>query len=161
MIVWEEPAVLNTSVSRRQLRWASFSIVMFIVAAVTFGAAWPSAAYDTDPQANDVIAYTSPQPHPSGGSPTPDVRIEVARNVLAARLVVQARRLLFVSSKEVRRSDTSLGCPEPGRMYGKVIVPGYRITFSYEGNHYEVHTASKTGVGYALSPVSCEGGLSY
>ena len=43
----------------------------------------------------------------------------------------------------------------------KVMVPGYRFTFSYDGSLYEVHTASEAGIGSHQPPVSCEGGLAY
>ena len=61
----------------------------------------------------------------------------------------------------MRWPDTSLGCPEPGYAYAKVMVPGYRFTFSYDGSLYEVHTASEAGIGSHQPPVSCEGGLAY
>ena len=84
-----------------------------------------------------------------------------ARNVLANRLSVSPDDLGFVSQEAVRWPDTSLGCPEPGQMYAKVIVPGSRFTFSYAGSLYEVHTASDDGFGSQQPAVSCEGGLAY
>ena len=72
-----------------------------------------------------------------------------------------AESLIFVNEQAVRWPDTSLGCPEPGKMYAKVIVPGHRITFAYNGDDYEVHTASGPGIGKHLQPASREGGLAY
>jgi len=84
-----------------------------------------------------------------------------AREVLAERLSVSADTLALVSDHEVQWSDASLGCPEDGMMYAQVITPGHRITFSYEGGHYEVHTSVAGDPGPPLNMVSCEGGTSY
>ncbi len=84
-----------------------------------------------------------------------------ARGVLAQRLSVSADTLALVSDQEVQWSDASLGCPEDGMMYAQVITPGHRITFSYEGDHYEVHTSGAGDPGPPLNMVSCEGGTSY
>ena len=84
-----------------------------------------------------------------------------AREVLAERLSVSADTLALVSDEEVQWSDAALGCPEEGMMYAQVITPGYRITFSYEGDHYEVHTSVAGDPGPPLNMVSCEGGTAY
>ena len=84
-----------------------------------------------------------------------------AREVLAERLSVSADTLALVSDEEVQWSDASLGCPEEGMMYAQVITPGHRITFGYEGDHYEVHTSIAGDPGPPLNMVSCEGGTSY
>lgn len=39
--------------------------------------------------------------------------------------------------------DTSLGCPEPGKFYAQVLVPGYRIVLEVRGRIVEVHTDLK------------------
>ncbi|MDW8101324.1 MAG: hypothetical protein RMK30_00375 [Anaerolineae bacterium] len=39
--------------------------------------------------------------------------------------------------------DTSLGCPEPGKFYAQVLVPGYRIVLEVKGLRVEVHTDLK------------------
>ena len=84
-----------------------------------------------------------------------------ARDVLAERLSVSTDMLALVRDLEVQWSDASLGCPEEGMMYAQVITPGHRITFSYEGDHYEVHTSVSGDPGPPLNMVSCEGGTSY
>lgn len=84
-----------------------------------------------------------------------------AREVLAERLSVSADMLALVSDHEVQWSDASLGCPQEGMMYAQVITPGHRITFSYEGDHYEVHTSVADDPGPPLNMVSCEGGTAY
>ncbi|MCY3691710.1 MAG: hypothetical protein OXI54_01550 [Chloroflexota bacterium] len=84
-----------------------------------------------------------------------------ARGVLAERLSVPADTLALVSDDKVQWSDASLGCPQEGMMYAQVITPGHRITFSYGGEHYEVHTSVAGDPGPPLNMVSCEGGTAY
>ena len=84
-----------------------------------------------------------------------------ARQVLAERLSAPAGELMLVSDEVVQWSDSSLGCPEAGMMYAQVITPGRRITFSYQGDQYEVHTSDGVGPGTQAMMVSCEGGTSY
>lgn len=84
-----------------------------------------------------------------------------ARDVLAERLSVSADTLALVSDQEVQWSDASLGCPQEGMMYAQVITPGHRITFSYGGDHYEVHTSIAGDPAPPLNMVSCEGGTAY
>jgi hypothetical protein len=42
--------------------------------------------------------------------------------------------------KAVNWSNTSLGCPEPGMVYARVITRSYRIPLSYGGKIYEYHS---------------------
>ncbi|MBI3943224.1 MAG: hypothetical protein HY326_09445 [Chloroflexi bacterium] len=45
-----------------------------------------------------------------------------------------------VNVEEVEWRDSSLGCPEPGKMYLQVITPGYRVVLQKDGETIEVHT---------------------
>ena len=148
-------------VTQGQLRWALIGASMFAVAAATLVFAWPAAAYNLDPRSDAVIGHTAPDTNASPWTPIEDGRRGIARVLLAQRLGVSAESLEFVSEQAVRWPDTSLGCGESGRVYAKVIVPGYRIMFDYDGARYEVHTASKSGSGHHLAPVSCEGGMAH
>jgi hypothetical protein len=47
---------------------------------------------------------------------------------MAAHLNIQAEQVTVVGLEEVTWPDASLGCPEPGKMYAQVLVPGYRVT---------------------------------
>ena len=147
--------------TRRQLRWALIGVSMFAVAAATLVFAWPAGAYNLDPRSNEAVGHTETDTDASPWTPVERGRRGTARALLAQRLEVSPESLAFVGERAVNWPGTSLGCGEPGRVYAKVIVPGYRITFTYDGINYEVHTAEKTGVGQYLSAVSCEGALAY
>ncbi|MSP13335.1 MAG: hypothetical protein EXR62_10320 [Chloroflexi bacterium] len=41
---------------------------------------------------------------------------------------------------EIEWRDSSLGCPEPGKMYLQVIIPGYRVVLQKNGETIEIHT---------------------
>lgn len=49
----------------------------------------------------------------------------------------------IVSAEPVTWPDTSLGCPEPGKFYAQVLVPGYRVVVEARGQRFEVHTDLK------------------
>ncbi|MFQ5944837.1 MAG: hypothetical protein ACE5NC_01120 [Anaerolineae bacterium] len=63
-----------------------------------------------------------------------------ARSFLAETLGVEESDLRLLSTEDVLWNDTSLGCPEPGKVYLQVITPGYRFTFQHGAERFEVHT---------------------
>ena len=151
----------NISIPQRQLRWALIGAAMCAAAAATLWLVWPAAAYDSNPRSHDVIGQAPSTPDATPWPQVEDHGQAAARGLLAQRLGVPADSLTFVGAQAVNWPDTSLGCPKPGYVYAKVIVPGYRITFAHDGSNYEVHTAAKSGFGQSLPPVSCQGGLAY
>jgi len=66
--------------------------------------------------------------------------VSQARDELAGELGVQPEKISVVEAEAMRWSDSSLGCPEPGKMYAQVITPGYRIVLEHEGERYDYHT---------------------
>lgn len=63
-----------------------------------------------------------------------------ARAYLAENLGVGESDLRLLSTEDILWNDTSLGCPEPGKVYAQVITPGYRFTFQRGESRFEVHT---------------------
>lgn len=68
-----------------------------------------------------------------------EAQVARARQDLASRLGVSAESISVVRVEEVEWPDTSLGCPEPGKMYAQVITPGYRIILEAAEKEYEYH----------------------
>lgn len=66
--------------------------------------------------------------------------IDMAKADLAARTGIDPQRIRVVEAREVEWPDTSLGCPEPGKLYAQVITPGYLIVFTDGQRRYEYHT---------------------
>lgn len=92
----------------------------------------------------------SPLPLPEMGEsvvPTPssgavefsDVAHEL-RMKAAAKLSTPPDSLTVLSVEAVTWRDTSLGCPEPGKMYAQVLTDGWRAVYQdAEGDRIEVH----------------------
>jgi hypothetical protein len=84
------------------------------------------------------------RPDGEGGDPLL-LREEEEREVksaVAAELDVEARELEVVEAEVVQWGNASLGCPEEGKVYAQMIVPGYRFVLEDEkGTVYRVHTS--------------------
>lgn len=119
------------------------------------------AACGDNPQPESSSANGADRPVATAPPQTLNERQQQARLLLSERLSAPVDGLALVSDEPVSWSDASLGCPEEGMMYAQVITPGHRITFSYQGERYEVHTSADGGAGSQLRMVSCEGGTSY
>ncbi len=63
-----------------------------------------------------------------------------ARRDLASRMGVAVEDVQMMEFQAVDWPDSSLGCPEPGKMYLQVITPGYRVVLQAAGQTYEYHT---------------------
>ncbi|HZT08109.1 MAG TPA: hypothetical protein VFC51_13865 [Chloroflexota bacterium] len=75
---------------------------------------------------------------PVGTAPD-DATIHAARADLAARLGVDVESIAVVSADAVTWPDGALGCPQPGRAYPQIVMPGYRVVFSVDDVTYEYH----------------------
>jgi hypothetical protein len=65
---------------------------------------------------------------------------------LSKRTGIPKSDIKVVSVEAVQWPDTSLGCPQPDKMYAQVVVPGYRIILEAGGQTYDYHSAG-AGVG--------------
>ncbi|MFQ5340050.1 MAG: hypothetical protein ACE5F6_00735 [Anaerolineae bacterium] len=66
--------------------------------------------------------------------------VMAAKRDLASRIDVGVEEVGVKDFEVVEWRDSSLGCPEPGRMYLQVITPGYRVVLQTGGQSYEYHT---------------------
>jgi hypothetical protein len=72
--------------------------------------------------------------------PPADTVTDAAIAAAADRLQVSTDRLVVVATEARDWSDSSLGCPEPGRAYAQVIIEGYLVTIgSADGDEVLVH----------------------
>ena len=75
--------------------------------------------------------------------PSASIPREVRRAVVAdaaRRFKVAASAVVLTQAEKVTWTDTSLGCPEPGHMYGQMIVEGFRITAKTDGGSLVYNT---------------------
>lgn len=61
----------------------------------------------------------------------------------ARRFAVSENEVVLVSAERLTWSDGSLGCPEPGRMYTQMLVPGFRLTARTSAGQMLYHTDSR------------------
>ena len=73
-----------------------------------------------------------------------------AKKDLANRLSAKMDRINLLEVREVTWPDTSLGCPQPGRVYNQVLQDGLLIRLEVGGRMYFYHCAGD------LDPFLCE-----
>ncbi len=66
--------------------------------------------------------------------------VRAAQRDLASRLGLSVADIRVVDVEAVDWPDSSLGCPEPGKMYLQMITPGYRVVLQASGETYTYHT---------------------
>lgn len=69
-------------------------------------------------------------------------QVEQARSDLTTRLGIAADTIRLVALEAVEWRDTSIGCPQFGKSYAQVIVPGFRITLKNVNTLYIYHSTS-------------------
>lgn len=77
--------------------------------------------------------------------------IEAARQALAARFNQPASAFTLTTSEEVTWPDGCLGVYEPNTECTQMLVPGYRLIFTYTGQTITVHT-NLTGATVKILP---------
>ena len=94
------------------------------------------------PQADGTTSTATATPGQSGGPAmdVPDHLLDAARRDLSGRTGVAPSQISLAAAEEVVWPDTSLGVPEPGRVYAQVLTPGWRLILEAGGNRYEYHT---------------------
>lgn len=85
--------------------------------------------------------------------------IELARRDLAARLGLSTDEIQVIEVQAVTWPDSSMGCPEPGRMYLQVLTPGYRVILEARGQRYAYH-AGRMGSPFLCPPDRARGPVS-
>lgn len=89
-----------------------------------------------------------PQESPAAGEPVATAAIprEVRRAVVAdaaKRFGVAESSVVLTGAEQVTWSDGSLGCPEPGRLYTQMLVPGFRVQAKTQEGQLTYHTDSR------------------
>lgn len=65
--------------------------------------------------------------------------VDSARRDLAENLGVPVDGMVVQEASRVTWRDSSLGCPEPGRMYTQAVVPGVLVRLVVDGREYRYH----------------------
>lgn len=93
---------------------------------------------DSSPQETATSTSTPEEPMTSTSSPSGLPAAAVAD--LSRRLGIDAQDVSVVVDEEVTWRNSSLGCPEPGRIYGQGLVDGRRLVLEAEGREYAYHS---------------------
>jgi hypothetical protein len=72
--------------------------------------------------------------------------IGLATRALADELHVPPEALAVRRISSIEWRDSSLGCPQRGRIYSPVVIAGHRVGLVHDGREYDVHV----GAGRAL-----------
>ena len=124
-------------------------VAVFVLAAIAAGAA---CAQDARPPPRIIAPPTRiPNPEditmlPEGRAvPTTAVPREVRRAVVAdaaKRFKVAESAVVLTRAEQLNWPDGSLGCPEPGQVYTRVLVPGFRVVAKTVAGEMLYHTDS-------------------
>ena len=93
----------------------------------------------TPPEKDDYKPTATATPEPT---PTPEVPSfsGLFMAELVSRLDIKSSNINLISYEDITFSDSSLDCPEPGKLYAQVLTPGWKILFEAEGDTYEYHS---------------------
>ena len=75
-----------------------------------------------------------------------DLAVSLCLRELAGQLQVAEEQIQVVSVEPMNWPDASLGCPEPGKMYAQVIVPGFRVLLEAGDAGYLYHTDGQRAI---------------
>ena len=64
---------------------------------------------------------------------------EYAVRDLTEKLGIPPSNIIVAESGEMTWPDTSLGMPEPGKMYAQMLTEGFRVVLEAAGKRYEYH----------------------
>ena len=81
------------------------------------------------------------------GQTAKEEAIEIAREALQEKAGVSLASVRVRRAEAVEWPDSSLGCPEEGKVYGQVVTPGYRLLMEAEGKLYRVHVGGGEAIG--------------
>jgi hypothetical protein len=83
---------------------------------------------------------------PDATTPSAEKDAALAKAELAKKLNIPESEIAVEKVEEVEWRNTSLGCPEEGKVYLQVIVPGHVVTLRAQGKTYEYHTGNNQAV---------------
>jgi hypothetical protein len=115
---------------------------MLLALTIVLAACAPAA---TPTRAPAQTPATTPQgPTKAPATAVPDYSkapaVENNRLLLARQLHIDPTTIQVISAEKVEWSDSCLGLGLPTESCAAVITPGYKITFSVEGQEYVIHT---------------------
>ena len=96
----------------------------------------------------DKVIMPARESHPASST-----LVQLAQADLAKRLNVLPSKITLAEIREITWRDGSLGCPQPGMRYKRVLVNGSQIRFEVGGKSYYYHSGGGRGPFYCARPV--------
>jgi hypothetical protein len=145
------PFGLQVRLNTERFEWEDDPIVPTPVATPAATPIAPVATPSPVPTATPPPASFTPMPTPDASStPSPGPQllppVDAALREASFYLGMPRDRLRLERVESRTWSDSSLGCPQPGRVYLQVITPGYLVVISGAGQRLEYHTNERDSV---------------
>ncbi len=96
--------------------------------------------YEYHASENQVVYCDDSVPPYAGEEKPENTLIEAAKTDLARRLIINADQIEVRAVESRQWPDASLGCPQPDMMYAQVIIQGFQIILSVEGQEFDYRT---------------------
>ena len=126
-----------------QLTWFGLAAALLVACAPPVS---PAAAPASTPLPVTPTVLSTPMPElvpsptsvPAAASLTTQAT-QTAQQIAADALGVAPDQVKVLAITPVDWPDASLGCPQPGMMYGQVVTPGYQAQVEVDGQVHDVH----------------------
>lgn len=126
------------------MRHPALVVVLVIIAVACGGPQERAPITGSTSSIGGTETTTSPvgRPLPEGfpDNALPSIITDVAR-----RAGVSPNEVLVESFRIMTFNDTSLGCPEPGKMYAQVLTPGFVVTVDAGASELRYRVARGSG----------------
>ena len=104
----------------------------------------PKHIPDVDP--GIALKITQPTGEPVNTASMPRAVRQAVVADASRRFQVTEDAVVLASAEKVTWSDGSLGCPQPGRSYTQMLVPGFRVTATTTAGRMLYHTDTRGNV---------------
>ena len=114
----------------------------------------PQPAVSAQPAATRVPRQVPATLASANVGEAPAELVQQAIEDMVKRFKTDAAQIHVVSTEAVTWNDGSLGCPQPGMAYIQMLIEGYKIVLSYEGNLYNYHTNTSAAFLCEAAPIT-------
>ncbi len=127
------------------MSWFKYSLVGIVLVgcgAAVDGDSPISTTTTSIAQTTTTSEVTTTVPLPDG---LPEALVDVIIADASDRTGVEHAEIEVLSIESTTFSDTSLGCPEPGKMYAQVMTPGIVVLLDADGEQLDYRVAESGG----------------
>jgi hypothetical protein len=100
----------------------------------------------------DPLPPAMPAGEPVATSTMPEAVRRAVADDAARRFKVSPNEVVLTRAEQVTWQDGSLGCPQPGRSYTQMLVPGFRVVAKTIGGELLYHTDGRASAVNCATP---------